>query len=198
MTTDGADLAKRRFLTNTTAVIGAVGAGFVAVPFLSSWAPSERAKTAGAPVEADISKLAEGQLLTVEWRGKPVWLLKRSAKTLSDLPTLDGGLRDPASEKEQQPAYAKNLARSIKPELAVMVGICTHLGCSPTYRPDIGAADLGGADWKGGFFCPCHGSKFDLAGRVYKNVPAPLNLVIPPYYFKSDTTILIGEDGGAA
>ena len=198
MTTDGADLTKRRFLTNTTAVIGAVGAGFVAVPFLSSWAPSERAKTAGAPVEADISKLAEGQLLTVEWRGKPVWLLKRSAKTLSDLPTLNANLRDPASEKDQQPEYARNPVRSIKPELAVMVGICTHLGCSPTYRPDVGAADLGGADWKGGFFCPCHGSKFDLAGRVFKSVPAPLNLVIPPYYFKSDTTVLIGEDGGAA
>ena len=198
MTTDGADLAKRRFLTNTTAVIGAVGAGFVAVPFLSSWAPSERAKTAGAPVEVDISKLVEGQLLTVEWRGKPVWIIKRTAQNLSDLPTLDASLRDPASENDQQPAYAKNPTRSIKPEIVVMVGICTHLGCSPTYRPDMGAADLGGPDWKGGFFCPCHGSTFDLAGRVYQGVPAPLNLEVPPHFYKSERTILVGEDGGAA
>ncbi|HED35513.1 MAG TPA: ubiquinol-cytochrome c reductase iron-sulfur subunit [Gammaproteobacteria bacterium] len=198
MTTDGADLSKRRFLTNTTAAIGAVGAGFVAVPFLSSWAPSERAKTAGAPVEVDISKLQEGQLLTVEWRGKPVWIIKRTQQNQSDLPTLDDSLRDPASENDQQPEYAKNPTRSRKPTIGIMVGICTHLGCSPTYRPDIGAADLGGADWKGGFFCPCHGSKFDLAGRVYQSVPAPLNLVVPPHFYKSERTILIGEDGGAA
>ncbi|VAW59344.1 Ubiquinol-cytochrome C reductase iron-sulfur subunit [hydrothermal vent metagenome] len=198
MTTDGADLNKRRFLTNTTAAIGAVGAGFVAVPFLSSWAPSERAKTAGAPVELDISKLQEGQLLTVEWRGKPVWVIKRTQQNLSDLPTLDDSLRDPASENDQQPPYAQNPTRSRKPAIAILVGICTHLGCSPTYRPDMGAADLGGADWKGGFFCPCHGSKFDLAGRVYKSVPAPLNLEVPPHFYKSERTILIGEDGGAA
>jgi len=198
MTTDGADLNKRRFLTNATAVIGVVGAGFVAVPFVASWAPSERAKTAGAPVEVDISKLQEGRLLTVEWRGKPVWIVKRTAQNLTDLPTLDSGLRDPASENDQQPEYAKNATRSRKPEIAVMVGICTHLGCSPTYRPEMGAADLGGADWKGGFFCPCHGSKFDLAGRVYQSVPAPLNLEIPPHFYKSDRTILIGEDGGVA
>ncbi len=198
MTTDGADLSKRRFLTNTTVAIGAVGAGFVAVPFLSSWAPSERAKTAGAPVEVDISKLQEGQLLTVEWRGKPVWIIKRTEQNLSDLPTLDGSLRDPASENDQQPEYARNATRSRKPKIAVMVGICTHLGCSPTYRPDMGAADLGGADWKGGFFCPCHGSKFDLAGRVYQSVPAPLNLEVPPHYYKSERTILIGKDDGGA
>lgn len=197
MATEGVDQNKRRFLTNTTAVVGAVGAGFVAVPFLASWAPSERAKTAGAPVEADISKLQEGQLLTVEWRGKPVWIIKRTQQNLKDLPTLDDNLRDPASDNDQQPEYAKNATRSIRPEIAVMVGICTHLGCSPTYRPEVAPADLG-ENWKGGFFCPCHGSKFDLAGRVFQGVPAPLNLEIPPYYFKSDRTILIGEDGGAA
>lgn len=201
MATEGVDQNKRRLLTNTTAVVGAVGAGFVAVPFLASWAPSERAKTAGAPVEVDISKLQEGQLLTVEWRGKPVWLIKRSEQNLKDLPGLNEALRDPASENAQQPEYARNETRSIKPNVVVMVGICTHLGCSPTYRPEMGAADLGGADWKGGFFCPCHGSKFDLAGRVYSGVPAPLNLPVPPHYYKSDRTILIGEDspaGGAA
>ena len=197
MATEGVDHKKRRFLTNTTAVVGAVGAGFVAVPFLASWAPSERAKTAGAPVEVDISKLQEGQLLTVEWRGKPVWIIKRTQQNLKDLPTLEDNLRDPASENVQQPEYAANPTRSIKPEVVVMVGICTHLGCAPTYRPEMAPADLG-ADWKGGFFCPCHGSKFDLAGRVYKGVPAPLNLEIPPHYYKSDRTILIGEDGGAA
>ena len=197
MATEGVDQNKRRFLTNTTAVVGAVGAGFVAVPFLSSWAPSERAKTAGAPVEVDISKLQEGQLLTVEWRGKPVWIIKRTEQNLKDLSTLDEGLRDPASDNDQQPEYAKNETRSRKPEIVVMVGICTHLGCSPTYRPEMGAADLGGDDWKGGFFCPCHGSKFDLAGRVYSGVPAPLNLEIPPHFYKSERTILVGEDGPA-
>jgi len=197
MATEGVNQNRRRFLTNTTAAVGAVGAGFVAVPFLSSWAPSERAKTAGAPVEVDISKLEEGRLVTVEWRGKPVWIIKRSDKSLTDLPTLDDSLRDPASENDQQPAYAQNATRSIKPSVVVMVGICTHLGCSPTYRPDLAAADLG-EDWKGGFFCPCHGSKFDLAGRVYSGVPAPLNLEVPPHFYKSDRTILIGEDGGQA
>lgn len=196
MATEGVDQNKRRFLTNTTVAVGAVGAGFVAVPFLASWAPSERAKTAGAPVEVDISKLEEGRLVTVEWRGKPVWIVKRSEQSLTDLATLVDDLRDPASENDQQPVYAQNATRSIKPNVVVMVGICTHLGCSPTYRPDLGAADLGGADWKGGFFCPCHGSKFDLAGRVYQGVPAPLNLEVPPHFYKSDRTILIGEDGG--
>ncbi|MCW9012667.1 MAG: ubiquinol-cytochrome c reductase iron-sulfur subunit [Gammaproteobacteria bacterium] len=197
MATEGVDQGKRRFLTASTTVVGAVGAGFVAVPFLASWSPSERAKTAGAPVEVDISKLQDGQKVTVEWRGKPVWIVKRSQATLDALPTLDDNLRDPASEAGQQPAYAQNPGRSIKPEILVTVGICTHLGCSPTYRPELGAADLG-ADWIGGFFCPCHGSKFDMAGRVYSGVPAPLNLEVPPHYYKSDRVILIGEDGGAA
>ncbi|MBI3186661.1 MAG: ubiquinol-cytochrome c reductase iron-sulfur subunit [Gammaproteobacteria bacterium] len=197
MATEGVDLKKRRMLTNAVTVAGAVGAGFVAVPFLASWAPSERAKTAGAPVEVDISKMQDGAMMTVEWQGKPVWIVKRTARNLEDLPTLNEQLRDPASENEQQPDYARNGDRSIKPQILVLVGICTHLGCSPSYRPDLAAADLG-ADWKGGFFCPCHGSRFDLAGRVYQGVPAPLNLEVPPHRYLSDTTIIIGEDGGAA
>jgi len=199
MSTDNVvDTKRRRFLVNSTSVVAAVGAGFVAVPFLSSWMPSERAKNAGAPVEVDISKLEEGRLMIVEWQSKPVWIVKRSAKTLSDLVTLEDNLRDPASENvAQQPEYAQNANRSIKPEISVLVGICTHLGCSPTFRPDIAAADLG-ADWLGGFFCPCHSSKFDLAGRVYQGVPAPTNLVVPPHQYVSDNVILIGEDEGAA
>ena len=196
MATDGVDLKKRRMLTNVAAGMGAVGAGFVAVPFLASWAPSERAKTAGAPVEVDISKLQDGAMMTVEWQGKPVWIVKRTARNLEDLLTLNDSLRDPNSENEQQPEYARNPDRSIKPEILVLVGICTHLGCSPTYTPDMSGAVLD-ADWKGGFFCPCHGSKFDMAGRVYQSVPAPLNLQVPPHRYISDTTIVIGEDGGA-
>jgi ubiquinol-cytochrome c reductase iron-sulfur subunit len=199
MSTDNVDTGRRRFLVASTSVVAAVGAGFVAVPFVSSWMPSERAKNAGAPVEVDISKVAEGQMLTVEWQSKPVWIVKRSEKTLSDLPTIDGNLRDPASENvDQQPAYAQNANRSIKPEILVLVGICTHLGCSPTFRPDIGAADLGGESWLGGFFCPCHSSKFDLAGRVFQGVPAPTNLVVPPHKYLSENVILIGDDEGAA
>lgn len=197
MTTGTVDTSKRRTLTLATSAVAAVGAGFVAVPFAYSWAPSERAKTAGAPVEIDISKLDEGRLLTVEWRGKPVWIVKRNNKSLEDLKTLDDSLSDAASEKDQQPEYARNAARSRKPEILVLVGICTHLGCSPTFRPDLGAADLG-ADWLGGFFCPCHGSKFDLAGRVYSGVPAPTNLEVPPHYYVSDNVILVGEDGSVA
>jgi len=199
MSTNNVDTGRRRFLVASTSVVGAVGAGFVAVPFLSSWAPSERAKNAGAPVEVDISKMTDGQQLTVEWQSKPVWIVKRNSKTLEDLTKLEGSLRDPASENvDQQPAYAQNANRSIKPEILVLVGICTHLGCAPTYRPDIGASDLGGADWLGGFFCPCHSSKFDLAGRVYQSVPAPTNLAVPPHKYLSDSVILIGEDGEAA
>ena len=172
------DLKKRRFLTNATSVVGAVGVGFVMVPFLSSWMPSARAKAAGAPVDVDISKLEDGQLVRVLWRKKPVWIFKRDKDTVAKLDTLDGFLVDPNNEGSQQPDYAKNEWRSINPEIAVIIGICTHLGCSPTYRPEIGAADLGGDEWQGGFYCPCHGSKFDLAGRVYKNTPAPNNLAI--------------------
>ena len=199
MSTDNVvDTKRRRFLVNSTSVVAAVGAGFVAVPFLSSWMPSERAKNAGAPIEVDISKLEEGRLMIVEWQSKPVWIVKRSAKTLSDLVSLNGILSDPASENvDQQPVYAQNAGRSIKPEISVLVGICTHLGCSPTFRPDIAAVDLG-ADWLGGFFCPCHSSKFDLAGRVYQGVPAPTNLVVPPHHYVSENVILIGQDGEAS
>ena len=193
-TVDAVDLGRRRFLTATATVVGGVGAAFVAVPFLKSWSPSERAQAAGAPVEADISKLEEGALMTVEWRGKPVWVLKRTEKMLTELSTLNDQLLDPRSEMaSQQPKYAQNANRSINPQILVLVGICTHLGCSPTFRPDIAPADLG-PDWKGGFFCPCHGSRFDLAGRVYKNVPAPSNLEVPSYRYLSDSRVLIGVD----
>ena len=188
------DLKKRRFLTNATSVVGAVGVGFVMVPFLSSWMPSARAKAAGAPVDVDISKLEDGQLVRVLWRKKPVWIFKRDKDMVAKLDTLNGFLVDPNNEEPQQPDYAKNKWRSINPEIAVIIGICTHLGCSPTYRPEVGAADLGGDEWQGGFYCPCHGSKFDLAGRVYKNTPAPNNLAIPPYHFVSDTLIRLGVD----
>ena len=188
------DLKKRRFLTNATSVVGAIGVGFVLVPFLSSWMPSARAKAAGAPVDVDISKLEDGQLVRVLWRKKPVWIFKRDKDTIASLDTLNDFLVDPNNEEPQQPDYAKNKWRSINPEIAVIIGICTHLGCSPTYRPEVGAADLGGDEWQGGFYCPCHGSKFDLAGRVYKNTPAPINLAIPPYHFVSDTLIRLGVD----
>ena len=183
---------RRRFLTLATAGAGGLAAAGVAAPFVASFFPSEKAKAAGAAVEIDISKIESGQMLTAEWRGKPIWVVNRTEQQLKDLPTLDGNLVDPKSEVDHQPANCQNETRSIKPEIWVAVGICTHLGCSPTYRPDLAPADLG-ADWKGGFFCPCHGSKFDIAGRVYKGVPAPTNLVIPPYKYLSDTTILVGE-----
>lgn len=185
---------RRRFLTLATAGAGAVAAAGVATPFVASWFPSEKAKAAGASIEVDISKIEAGQMITAEWRGKPVFVLNRTDEQVKDLASLDGSLADPNSEADQQPEYAKNPTRSIKENLWVAIGICTHLGCSPTYRPDVGAADLGGDSWKGGFFCPCHGSKFDLAGRVYSGVPAPTNLVIPPYKYLSDSLILVGED----
>ena len=197
MSANGVDLKRRRMLVTATSAVGAVGVGFAAVPFLASWNPSARAKAAGAPAEADISKLEPGQLLRVKWRGKPVWVIRRTDANLKDLAGLDSKLADPNSDVPQQPEYCKNAHRSIKPEYMVAVGICTHLGCSPTYRPEIGPADLG-ADWKGGFFCPCHGSTFDLAGRVFSGVPAPTNLEIPPHQYVTDTQILIGVDGGAS
>ncbi len=197
MSGDKTNSGRRRFLTAATTVVGAVGVGFVLVPFVSSMQPSARARAAGAPVRADISKLEPGQMIRVKWRGKPVWLVRRTEKMLETLPTLVDTLRDPESLESEQPPYAQNEFRSIKPEVLITVGICTHLGCSPTYRPDVGAADLG-ADWQGGFFCPCHGSKFDLAGRVYKSVPAPTNLVIPPHRYLSETELVIGEDGEVA
>ena len=197
MSGDAVDTSKRRFLIAATTVVGTVGAVYTAVPFIASWMPSERAKAAGAPVEADISKLEEGQLIRVQWRGKPVWILKRNQEMLAALPGLDDQLRDPASVDPQQPEYAQNGTRSIKPEVLIAVGICTHLGCSPSFVPEALPQPYD-PDWKGGFFCPCHGSKFDLAGRVYNGVPAPLNLEVPPHAYISETLVLIGDDGGAA
>jgi ubiquinol-cytochrome c reductase iron-sulfur subunit len=194
---DGVDNEKRRFLTKTATVVGAVGAGFLAVPFASSMRPSAKAEAMGAPVEVDIEKLEPGQRVVILWRGKPVWVVRRTPETLSSLVELDGALLDPKSDQSEQPVSSKNEVRAIKPEIFVAVGVCTHLGCSPVYRPDIAPADLG-PDWKGGFFCPCHGSKFDMAGRVYKGVPAPVNLEIPPYYFASDNRIVVGLDGEKA
>ena len=196
MSEEQVDLKRRRMLTAATAGVGAIGAAAMVVPFGMSLLPSERAKAAGAPVEVDISMIEAGQQLTVEWRGKPVWVVNRPQSVLDDLPTLDEVLADPQMEVPQQPEYAKNVTRSIKPNYLVLVGICTHLGCSPTYRPEIGPADLGG-DWKGGYFCACHGSRFDLAGRVFKSVPAPTNMVVPPHQYLSDNVVLIGADGGA-
>ena len=195
------ELKKRSFLTNATSVVGAVGVGFVAWPFLSTWKPSAKTKAAGAPIDIDISKLEAGQLVRVLWRKKPVWIFMRDEKALDAL-NSDGlikSLDDPdgtGNSKNQQPSYVTSNFRSIKNKesVAVIVGVCTHLGCSPTYRPEPGAADLGGDSWKGGFYCPCHGSKFDLAGRVYAGVPAPTNLVIPPYRYVSDSLIRIGVD----
>jgi len=194
----GADPARRRMLSNGVAVVGGLGALALVTPMLGSMSPSERAKAAGAPVEADISKLVPGQLLTVEWRGKPVWIVRRSKAALDSLQTIRSELRDPDSGEEQQPIYAQNERRSIDDgEVLVMIGLCTHLGCSPTYRPDIAPPDLG-SDWLGGFFCPCHGSKFDFAGRVYQGVPAPTNLEVPPHKYLTDSLIVIGIDQEAA
>jgi ubiquinol-cytochrome c reductase iron-sulfur subunit len=194
---DTIDTGKRRFLTAAASVVGGAGAVAVAIPFVSSIAPSAKAEAAGAPVQIDISQLEPGQLLTVEWRGKPVWIFRRSEEILNALTTLNDELRDPQSEQTQQPEYAQNETRSIRKEVMVMVGICTHLGCSPTYRPEIAPEDLG-ENWKGGFFCPCHGSRFDLAGRVFQGVPAPSNLEVPPYHFQGDNVVIVGEDAQGA
>jgi ubiquinol-cytochrome c reductase iron-sulfur subunit len=190
------DNSRRRFLTIATSVVGGVGAVGAAVPFIASWNPSERAKSAGAPVEVDISKLEPGQLIRVEWRGKPVWVINRTPKMLEQMKAHEGQLRDPNSEEPQQPEFAKNAYRSQKENIFVAVGICTHLGCSPTFlKGGFGEKVEGTED---GFFCPCHGSKFDMAGRVFQAVPAPLNLEIPPYTFIDDTTIIVGVEEGAA
>jgi len=195
MSTD-VDADRRRFLTASVAVVGGVAAAGVAVPFVAAWQPSERARAIGAPVEVDISKIEPGQMLTHKWRGKPIWIVRRTPEILQALPGLDNRLRDPQSTQDQQPAYARNEYRSIKPEILVLIGICTHLGCSPSYiKRD--QAPLG-TGWPGGFFCPCHGSRFDYAGRVYEGVPAPTNLVVPPHEYLSDTRILIGADEGSA
>jgi len=187
------NLKRRQVLAGATGVVGAVGAAFVAVPFVGYWKPSERAKAAGAPVNADISKMQPGQMITVNWRGKPVWVVRRTPAMLEQLAALDEVVRDPMSEVSEQPSYAKNATRSIKPEFLVVVGICTHLGCSPLYRPAPNSPDMS-AGWRGGFFCPCHGSSFDLAGRVFRGVPAPSNLEIPMHGYLSDTVVRIGEE----
>ncbi len=195
MINEDVDQSKRQFLTSALTVVGAVGTGFLAVPFLAQMQPSVKAMAAGAPVEVDISKIEPGQLIRVNWRGKPVWILSRTPQVLDTLKTLDGNLRDPSSNESLQPDYAKNPSRSIKPEIFVAIGLCTHLGCSPTFRPEIAPHDLG-ENWRGGFFCPCHGSWFDLAGRVFQSVPAPTNLEIPPYRYVNDNLIIIGESDG--
>lgn len=187
----------RRNWIVATAAVGGAGAAAVALPFVSTFQPSERAKAAGAAVEVDISGIKPGEKITVEWRGKPVWIVKRTPEQLASLPTVDALLADPKSERkpdELTPAYARNENRSIKPETLVVVGICSHLGCSPSDKFQIGAQPSLPNDWAGGFLCPCHGSTFDLAGRVYKNKPAPDNLEVPPHMYLSDTRLLIGED----
>jgi ubiquinol-cytochrome c reductase iron-sulfur subunit len=183
----------RRVWLTATSVAGGAGLVATAVPFVASMAPSERARALGAPVEFDVASVKSGELKTVEWRGKPVFLLRRTSDMLKALTRNDDMLADPGSRRSEQPDYTVNVDRSVKPEFAVMVGICTHLGCIPTFRPTPGAPELG-ASWPGGFYCPCHGSKFDLAGRVFKNVPAPTNLVIPPYHYVSEGRLLIGVD----
>ena len=185
---------RRKFLTNLTIALGSVGTIFSLIPFLSSMSPSEKTKMAGAPVEVDISTLKLGAFKIVEWRGKPVWVVRRTPEMLDKIEEEADYLSDPTSVEHFQPRYAQNKYRSIKPEFLVLLGICTHLGCSPLYKPNKNALEFG-SNWKGGFFCPCHGSTFDLSGRVYKGVPAPSNLEVPPYHFLSETVIVIGENG---
>lgn len=192
MSDDTLNSTRRNLIIATSAVGGAAGLG-ATVPFAWSWWPSERVKAAGAPVEADISRLAPGELAVVEWRGKPVWILRRPKEMLEAIKKVEDKVTDPKSDVFMQPGYAKNEHRSIKPEYLVLIGICTHLGCSPQTKPAEAKAEMG-ADWQGGFLCPCHGSKFDLAGRVYKGAPAPVNLEVPPHMYLSDGAILIGED----
>ena len=190
------DKDKRNWMIGT-AVVGGAGVAAVAVPFVSTFAPSERAKAAGASVEVDISAIKPGEKITVEWRGKPVWILKRTPEQLAELPKLDGLLADPLSKRnpgELTPAYARNTSRSIKPETLVVVGICSHLGCSPSDKLAAGPQPSLPDNWAGGFLCACHGSTFDVAGRVFKNKPAPDNLEVPPHMYLSDTRLLIGED----
>ncbi|MDN6323249.1 MAG: ubiquinol-cytochrome c reductase iron-sulfur subunit, partial [Halomonas sp.] len=196
---NGVNKGRRRFLVGATSVVGAVGAVGVAVPFVASWQPSARARAAGAPVQADISRLEPGQRMTVEWRGRPIWIINRTPEMIERTEALGAdSLADPDSEVPQQPAYIEGGLRSIRPEIGVLIGICTHLGCSPLFRPEPDAEGVGVDNWPGGFFCPCHGSRFDLAGRVFSNVPAPINLEVPPYRFENDNIIVIGEDEESA
>lgn len=191
--------SRRRFLVGSTSLVGAVGAVGAAVPFVASWNPSDRALAAGAPVTVDISRLEEGALLgpIPAWRGQPIFVLRRGSEVLESLANRTGHLSDPASENsDQQPSYAQNEYRSIKPEISVLVGLCTHLGCSPQANTEVGPQEYD-SNWTGGYFCPCHGSMFDLAGRVYRGVPAPDNMVVPPHYYETDNVIVIGLDGPA-
>ncbi|KTD59967.1 ubiquinol-cytochrome c reductase iron-sulfur subunit [Legionella shakespearei] len=188
---DSIDEERRRFLLTGTCVLGGIGAACALTPLVSSWLPSAKAQAAGAPVQVDLSRMQPGEQAIVEWRGKPVWIIRRTKEMLDHLSANSSLLRDPDSLTDQQPAYAQNLHRSINPEYLVLIGICTHLGCSPKYKPSL--QELG-PDWPGGFFCPCHGSTFDLSGRVFKGVPAPINLEVPPYHFLNEQTIVIGED----
>ena len=194
MTNEEVNTGRRRFLTATTAVVGAVGAGFAAVPFIKSWSPSARARFAGAPVSQDIGALVEGQQLVINWRGQPIFIARRSKAMLDTMKSLDSLLADPGSANlAQQPKYAQNASRSIKPEISVLVGVCTHLGCAPEHLPEVKPQPFD-PDWKGGYFCPCHKSRYDLAGRVYKAQPAPANLPVPPYFFENDSTLVVGVD----
>lgn len=194
MSNDGVNKGRRRLLLGATTALGAVGAVGVAVPFVASWNPSAKARAAGAPARADVSKLEPGQQMIVEWRGRPVWIVRRTEEAVSHLESLNDRLADPESNRSEQPEYIpKTPERALRPEFAVLIGICTHLGCSPTYRPEIAPADLG-ENWQGGYFCPCHGSRFDLSGRVYRAQPAPTNLVIPPHAYLDDNTLIIGID----
>ena len=199
MSDDGIDPNRRNFLIGSTCVVGSAGVAGLAVPFLGAWNPSARALAAGAPIKIDIGKLKLGEMIgpIPAWRDKPVFVVKRTEQQLSSLNTDTGRLADPASTAPQQPEYAQNNTRSIKPEVLVLVGLCTHLGCSPKFHPAVIAKPFD-PEWKGGFYCPCHGSKFDLAGRVYSGVPAPTNLEVPPYYYESDDVLVIGEDKGVA
>ncbi len=196
--TSAPDVGKRRFLVAATSVVGGVGAVAVAVPFLSTMLPSARARAAGAPVEVDISKVEPGMMITIEWRGQPVWIIHRTPAMLATLPKMDDRVADPESKQPQQPAYVGKETRSIKPAYVVLVGICTHLGCSPTAKLQIGADSGMGDDWLGGFYCPCHGSKFDVSGRVLMGMPAPVNLRVPPYTYLTDTRIMVGQDSKGA
>ncbi len=197
--TGKSNITRRRVLSAAVATMGAIGAAFWAIPFIRSWMPSQRAHAAGAPVEVDFGEIAPGQQVTVIWKGKPVWVLRRTPDILRRLrsPALEERLRDPDSLKNQQPGYAANELRSIRSEILVVVAICTHLGCVPNFNPETGKTQFD-QQWPGGYFCPCHGSKFDLAGRVFTGVPAPLNLVIPPYRFTERNTVIIGEDSIAS
>ena len=191
--TDQVDTGRRQFLTVATVATGAVGAAFAAVPFLASWKPSARAKALGAPVEVDISKVEPGAMIKVEWRGKAIYIVHRTPQMLAQLEGMAPQLRDPDSKDSEQPDFARSPARALKPEYLVLVGVCTHLGCAPLERFTPGDVTVA-PDWPGGFFCPCHGSKFDLSGRVYAGVPAPTNLVVPQHRYKDDKTLVIGED----